>query len=39
MSYPVCGTVPIKDPLLLMGKSSLGSRGSRVVLYHMSDAI
>ena len=28
MSYPVCGMVQIKEPLLLIGKSSLcGSRG------------
>ena len=49
MYYPVCGMMHIKEPLLLIGKSSLcgGSRfplsylsGSLpYVLYHMSDAI
>ena len=44
MCYPVCGMVHIKEPLLLIGKSSLyGS--SRfpftiwVVIHNMSDAI
>ena len=45
MYYPVCGIVHIKEPLLLIDKSSLcgGSRFSfltiRMVLNHMSDAI
>ena len=44
MCYPVCGMVHIKEPLLLIGKSSLcGGSGFPlaicVVLYHMSDAI
>ena len=44
MCYPVCGIVHIKEPLLLIGKSS-PCGGSRfpltilVVLYLMSDAI
>ena len=45
MCYPVCGMVHIKEPLLLIDKSSLygGSGVSfltiRMVLNHMSDAI
>ena len=45
MCCPVCGMVHIKEPLLLIGKSSLcgGSVVSfitiRMVLNHMSDAI
>ena len=43
MCYPVCGIVYIKEPLLLIGKSSLcGCSGFftiRMVLNHMSDAI
>ena len=45
MCYPVCGMVHIKEPLLLIEKSSLcsGGRGFTLVpcmvLYHMSDAI
>ena len=44
MCYHVCGMVHIKEPLLLIGKSSpCGGSGFpltiRVVLYHMSDAI
>ena len=44
MCYPVCGMVHIKEPLLLIGKSSLcGGSGFpfsvRMVLNHMSDAI
>ena len=43
MCYPVCGMVHIKEPLLLIGKSSLcGGSGfpfSLSVLNHMSDAI
>ena len=43
MCYPVYGMVHIKEPLLLIGKSSLsGGRFSltvRMVLNHMSDAI
>ena len=31
--YPVCGMVNIKDPLLLTGKNSPGSGGSR---FHFS---
>ena len=44
MCNPVCGIVHIKEPLLLIGKSS-PCGGSTfplticVVLYHMSDAI
>ena len=30
--YPVCGMVHIKEPLLLIGKSSLYSGGSRFPL-------
>ena len=40
--YPVCGMMHIKEPLLLIGKSSLCG-GSRFPLplceWHMSDAI
>ena len=45
MCHPVCGMVHIKEPLLLIVKSSLcgGMRVSflaiRMVLNHMSDAI
>ena len=44
MCYPVCGMVHIKEPVLLIGKSSpCGGSGFPlticVVLYHMSDAI
>ena len=44
MCYPVCGMVHIKEPLLLIGKSSpYGGTGFPlaigVVLYHMSDTI
>ena len=44
MCYPVCVMVHIKEPLLLIGKSSpCGGSGFplslSVVLYHMSDAI
>ena len=43
LSYPVCGMVHIKEPLLLIGKSSpCGGSGfplAITVLYHMSDAI
>ena len=44
MCYPVCGMVHIKEPLLLIDKSSpCGGSGFPltiwVVLYHMSDAI
>ena len=45
MCYPVCGMVHIKEPLLLIDKSSLcGGSGFpyltiRMVLNHMSDAI
>ena len=44
MCYPVCWMVHIKEPLLLIGKSSpCGGSGFPliiwVVLYHMSDAI
>ena len=45
MCHPVCGTMHIKEPLLIIGKSSpCGGRGGSslaiiVVLYHMSDAI
>ena len=45
MCYPVCGMVHIKEPLLLIDKSSLcGDSGVsfltiRMVLNHMSDAI
>ena len=45
MCYPVCGMVHIKEPLLLIGKSSPcgGSRFPlsllRVVIYHLPDAI
>ena len=45
MCYPVCGMMHIKEPLLLIGKSSLcGGSGFPpiavcVVIYHMSDAI
>ena len=44
MCYPVCGMVHIKEPMLLIGKSSLcGGSGFpltiRMVLNHMSDAI
>ena len=45
MCYPVCGMVHIKEPLLLIGKSSIcGGSGVffltiRMVLNHMSDAI
>ena len=44
MCYPVCGVMHIKEPLLLIGKSSPcgGSRfplAISVVLYHMYDAI
>ena len=45
MCYPVCGMVHIKEPLLLIGKSSpCGGSGFpfltiRIVLNHMSDAI
>ena len=42
MCNPVCGMMHIKEPLLLIGKSS-PCGGSRfplsVVLYHMPDAI
>ena len=44
LCYPVCAIVHIKDPLLLIKKSSLCSRGQQesylviwVVLYYMSD--
>ena len=45
MCYPVCGMVHMKEPLLLIGKSSpCGGSGfplslSEWFLYHMSDAI
>ena len=45
MCYPVCGMVHIKEPLLLIDKSSLCGGGGfsfltiRMVLNHMSDAI
>ena len=45
MCYAVCGMMHIKEPLLLIGKSSLcGGSGFfvvniRMVLNHMSDAI
>ena len=45
MCYPVCGMMNIKEPLLLIDKSSLcGGSGFpfsliRMVLNHMSDAI
>ena len=40
MCYPVCGMVHIKEPLLLIDKSSLcGMVTIRMVLNHMSDAI
>ena len=34
MCYPVCGMLHIKEPLLLIGKSSIW-----VVLYHKSNTI
>ena len=37
--YPVCGMVHIKEPLLLIGKSSLCGGSIIMVLNHMSDAI
>ena len=38
--YPVCGIVHIKDPLMLIGKSSTCSGGRYLrVIYYMSDAI
>ena len=42
--YPVCGMMYIKEPLLLIGKSSPGGSSGYplaiwMVLYHMSDAI
>ena len=42
MCYPVCGMMHIKEPLLLIGKSSLcgdmsGFPLSSVILYHMFD--
>ena len=41
MCYPVCVMELIKEPLLLIGKSSPFSGGSRfpLSLYYMSDAI
>ena len=44
MCYPVCGMVHIKEPLLLIDKSSLCGRRVyfltiRMVLNHMSDAM
>ena len=40
MCYPVCGMMHIKEPLLLIGKSSLcGSSGSPLSLSEWSDAI
>ena len=44
MCYPVCGIVHIKEPLLLIDKSSLWRQrvsflAIRMVLNHMSDAI
>ena len=40
MHYPVCGMVHIKEPLLLIGKSSLcGSSGFPLSLSEWSDAI
>ena len=45
MCYPVCGMVHIKEPLLLIGKSSPCGESEVsyltiwVVIYHMSDAI
>ena len=40
MCYPVCGMVHIKEPLLLIGKSSpCGSNGSPFSLSELSDAI
>ena len=40
MCYPVCGMVHIKEPLLLIGKSSLcGGSGFPLSLSEWSDAI
>ena len=40
MCYPVCGMVHIKEPLLLIGKSSLcGGSGFPLTLSEWSDAI
>ena len=45
MCYPVCGMVHIKEPLLLIGKSSplwqqqVSSLAICIVLYHVSDVI
>ena len=37
--YPVCGMVHIKDPLLLIGKSSPCNGGSGIHTHYLSDPL